>query len=239
MADDTEDTRSPQQKAADTRAANKAAKEAADTQEEAAEATKATDAAQALQGAQSGTGTIEVSDERKETVEGLQDALDDAAEEVKSNISEVDLEEVVEILDANASASTKYGVDFPGDVNDDGSIPDTTDSDAEQSEKEGKGKLQDDNRDSVFDGAPAESSDEALDAGGRSTSQGEESEHPDYVVGKQYALTVTTERTFTEIAARIGFPRPQEIAAINGVWDGRDIVEEGQRILLPQGYDYK
>jgi hypothetical protein len=94
-----------------------------------------------------------------------------------------------------------------------------------------------DGRDSVF--SPNEDTTEEGDPG---VERADETE-PDYVVGQQHALTVTDELTFTEIASRLGFGQPsvkgREIAALNGITNGNDNVTQGQRILLPLGYDYK
>lgn len=112
---------------------------------------------------------------------------------------------------------------------------------AEEEKKEGS-KSADDPRDSVFapNEEPAEGADSGLDAGGRSNPQGEESEHPDYVLGVQQYAVIQKDTTFSEIARALGGPiLGREIAAINGITDGRDWVYEGQRILLPQGYVFK
>lgn len=57
--------------------------------------------------------------------------------------------------------------------------------------------------------------------------------------GEKQKYVAPNDTTFREIATLLGLNRPEELAFINGRYDGTQHVAKGTEVLLPEGYDFR
>lgn len=193
-----------------------------------------------------------------EQSEEIEQSLEERRDEAKSNVSAVSDEEAKAVYDHNTGVplwrrntedltdeQKKAPSDYPTPQGD-GAAPYSEEhqaaADAER-EKKNATLPKFDDRDEYDDTVPIGDNmkTERLGESGRGDIlRSDESDTKPYVGGgEQHIYTAPEDTTWREIATLLGLPRPEEIAHINGRYDGTAHVAKGTEVLLPDGYDYQ
>ncbi len=196
--------------------------------------------------------------EAVDQAEEIQDSLDQRRDEAQSNVRTVDDVEAKAIFDHNTGTPlwrrntedlTKdqqhADSDYPtpnGDGAADYSEEHQRAAEAERAKKNASLPKSDD-RDEYDDDVTIgdELKTERQGTGGRGDvlRSDDEDGTPEYVGGGPRAVyTPDDDTTWREIATLFDLPRPQELAFINGRYDGTELVTKGTKVLLPDGYTF-
>lgn len=198
------------------------------------------------------------SEEAQEQAEEIQDSLDERRDEARSRVKTVDDDEAKAIFDHNTGvplfrrntedlteAQKKAPSDFPtpdGDGAVDYSEEHQAAADAEREKKNSSLPKFDDRvqyDDDVTIGDELKTERQGASGRGDVLRSDDEDGTPKYVGGAERSVYVPDDdTTWREIATLLDLPRPQELAFINGRYDGTELVTKGTKVLLPDGYTF-
>lgn len=191
-----------------------------------------------------------------EQSEELQDSLDERREEAKSHIQTISDEDAKALFDHNTAVplwrrntedlteeQKKAPSDFPNPQGDGALEYSEEHQEAADAEREKKNATlpKFDEREQYDDRVGVESQKpERLGASGRGGMPvSDDDEVKPWVGGGDRQKYVAPEdTTFREIATELGLARAEELAFINGRYDGTQHVAKGTELLLPDGYDF-
>lgn len=188
--------------------------------------------------------------------EEIQESLDERREEAKGNVSTISDDEAKELFDHNTAVplwrrntedltdeQKEAPSDFPNPQGD-GAMPYSDEhQDAADAEREKKNATlpKFDEREQYDDRVSVDSQKtERLGASGRGGSpvSDEDEVKPWVGGGEKQKYLATEDTTFAEVAAELGLARHEELAFINGRYDGTAHIAKGTELLLPDGYDF-
>jgi hypothetical protein len=200
---------------------------------------------------QHGTST-----EGVEQAEEIQASLDERQEEAKSNVSEISDEDAKALYEANTGVpkwrkntedltdeEKESPSDYPTPTGDGAQAYSEEHQDAADREREAKNATlpKFDTREQFDDEVPPNEKllDRIGESGRGDTIRSDDDEVPEYLGGTQHKYVAPDDTTWREIATELGLSRPDEIAFLNGRFDGTAHVAKGTEVLLPTGYDYQ